>query len=120
MQMGMDVAFCFCPVKSSQYTMNIDPLTDRGIAAQPELVLPEFILSYQDQCHGTHGIKTVIQQKSEFLDRFFFQKVCFIQNANDFPLLYTVTQRTPVGRKIKFFSKQFPLRLRMLSADGAL
>ena len=35
-------------------------------------------------------------------------------------ITYIVTQRTPVGKKIKFFSKQFPLRLRMLSADGAL
>ena len=78
----------FCPVKVWQDTVDINTLPYCRIPLQSELV-PQFCLSCQYERHGTHGIEPVIQEKTELLDRFLFQEMCFVQNADNFLFLYT-------------------------------
>ena len=71
-----------------QDTVDINTLSYGSVSLQPELI-PQFCLSCQYECHGTHGIEFIIQKKAELLDRFFFQKMRFIQNADNLLFLYS-------------------------------
>ena len=81
--MGMSILFCFRPVKRRKDTVDIDPLADRRIPLEPQLVLPQFCLAGKYQRHRAHGIEPVVQEEAEFLQHLLFKKVCFVQNAYD-------------------------------------
>ncbi len=82
-EVGLNIPFHLGTVKMPYHTVYVNTLSYRGISLQTQLVLPKLCLPHKDQSHGTHGIKLVIQQKSEFLKRFFFQQMRFVKYADD-------------------------------------
>ena len=51
-----------------------------------QLLVPEFILADQNQGHLALRIKGGVQQEPELFQRFLFQQMGFIKNADDFPV----------------------------------
>ena len=70
--------------------VQVDPLADRSIPLQFQLMVPQFCLSCQHNGHGTYRIKPVIQQKPEFFQGLLFQQMCFIQDADHLFMLDTM------------------------------
>ena len=64
--MACDILFRFGPVQMGQDTVHIDTLANSRISLQFQLVVPEFSLTDQHDSHRTHGIKSVVEQKTEF------------------------------------------------------
>ena len=68
------------------------PWDPRGLAEDlvHDLIGKDILPALPDEheCHRAHRIEFIIQQEAEFLNGLFFQKVCFIQNADDFPALH--------------------------------
>lgn len=87
--MTPDVFFAFRPVKVGKYTVHINTLADCRITLQLQFGRPEFCLPYQYDSHGAHGIKAIVQKESKLFQCFFFQQMCFIQNTDDFFVLYS-------------------------------
>ena len=75
----LDIFFRFCPVQMWQHTVDVYSLPHSIIAFETQLIFPQFCLSYKYQCHRAFGIKTVVQQETEFLNGLFFQQMCLIQ-----------------------------------------
>ena len=87
--MTLYVLFCFRPVKMGKCTIHIYPLTDSGITAHFQFVLPEFRLSDEYKGHRTFGIELIIQKEPEFFKCFLLDEMCLIQNADDLFVLET-------------------------------
>ena len=69
--MGCDIFLTLPKVVGWQGTFYIDALPDSSISRFDQFI-PKFILSYKDQCHRIHGIHMVIQQETDFFQRFTF------------------------------------------------
>ena len=87
--MACDILFRFGPVQMGQDTVHIDTLANSRISLQFQLVVPEFSLTDQHDSHRTHGIKSVVEQKTEFFQCFLFNQMCFIKDTDDFLMLYS-------------------------------
>lgn len=64
--------------------VDIDPLTYSCVWLAAQLFIPEFSLTHKDQCHGTHGIKLVIQKEPELFNGLFIEQVSFVQYTYNF------------------------------------
>ena len=80
-QMGLNVPLCLRSVQVGKDTVDIDSLPDSSVPLHPEFI-PQFRLPHKDKRHRADGIEAVIQQKAEFFNRFLFQKMRFIQDAD--------------------------------------
>ena len=80
-QMGLDVPFGFRTVQMGKDTIDIDPLPDCRISLHPKFI-PQLRLPDKDERHRADGIKAVIQQKTEFFNGLFLQKMRLIQDAD--------------------------------------
>ena len=72
-----------------QGTVHINALADCGIPLQFQLVFPQFGLTDQYNSHRTHGIKSVVEQKTEFFQCFLFKQMSFIKDADDLFVLHS-------------------------------
>lgn len=87
--MACDILFCLRSVQVWQGTVHINALADCGIPLQFQLVFPQFGLTDQYNSHRTHGIKSVVEQKTEFFQCFLFKQMSFIKDADDLFVLHS-------------------------------
>lgn len=87
--MACDILFCLRPVQVWQGTVHINVLADWGIPLQFQLVFPQFGLTDQYNSHRTHGIKPVVEQKTEFFQCFLFLQMRFIKDTDNLFLLHS-------------------------------
>ena len=85
-QIGIDVHLGLRQIQMRKNAGNIDSLPDCGIPLITQLLVPEFILADQNQGHLALRIKGGVQQEPELFQRFLFQQMGFIKNADDFPV----------------------------------
>lgn len=84
--MRLDILLCLRTVQMWQNTVDINTLPYSGVSLQLQLI-PEFRLPYKNKGHRAHGVKTVVEQKSEFFYGLFLKKVGLIQNADNLFIL---------------------------------
>lgn len=86
--MACDILLCLRSVQVWQGTVHINALADCGIPLQFQLVFSQFGLADQYNSHRTHGIKFVVEQKTEFFQCFLFKQMSFIKDADDLFVLH--------------------------------